>query len=134
VSRTVAALLPRIAPIIARLSSNHDGERLACVAAIERLLLAAHLGFVDLAAYLTALPAPRRRSAKHGPKRQAVPDTILAGLRMVVASEFASERQVEIAARLLSHAQRFAGLTQKQLDLANDLIERVRARADGGER
>lgn len=49
----LAPIAPKLAPIIARLSTNHDGERLACVAAIERLLTGQGLTFLDLADALT---------------------------------------------------------------------------------
>ena len=39
-STDIAAIAPRLDPLIRRLATNHDGERLATVAAIERVLRA----------------------------------------------------------------------------------------------
>jgi hypothetical protein len=58
-----------------------------------------------------------------------VPDVVFAGLREVVVSAFASERETEIAHSLLWQAARFAGLSEPQLELASDIIARVRSRA-----
>lgn len=49
VSGALAALAQRLDPLIRRLSSDHEGERLATVAAIERVLRAHGLDFHDLA-------------------------------------------------------------------------------------
>jgi hypothetical protein len=43
------ALTPKLDPLIRRLSSSHDGERLAVVAALERVLAAHGASFHDLA-------------------------------------------------------------------------------------
>src|SRR4051812_7190131 len=49
---------PRVAILIPRLASDHEGERLATVAAIERALTAAGRDFHDLARALGGAPAP----------------------------------------------------------------------------
>ena len=136
---SLRALLPKLAPIIARLATPHDGERLGCVAAIERVLAGERLDFNDFAAWLASPPviasgAPRH-SAKHGLRRCPVPDVILKRLMDVLADlgDFASEREMEIAESLLDQANRFGGLTEKQLDLAHAVIDRVRGRAGDGD-
>ncbi len=129
----MAQLLPRLAPIIRRLSTNFGGERLGCITAIERVLSSAQLGFVDLADYLAGLPPPEPRpSAKHGPKREPVPNVVFDGLRMVVESEFATEREFDIASSLLRQAHERAGLTRRQIELAAAIVQRVRERTGGG--
>lgn len=45
----LATVAQRLDPLIRRLATNHDGERLATVAAIERVLRANDLGWHDLA-------------------------------------------------------------------------------------
>ena len=45
----LAALVPRLDPLIRRLGSDHDGERLAVVAALARVLAANNATFHDLA-------------------------------------------------------------------------------------
>lgn len=54
----LAPIAPKLGPIICRLSTPHDGEKLACLAAIERLLAKEGLTFIDLADALTILPTP----------------------------------------------------------------------------
>jgi hypothetical protein len=126
------ALLPRIAPIIARLSSEHDGERVACVAALERLLLSAGCDYCDLAD-LIAATGPTTASPTvatfHRATRVAVPKDVSRRLRDLLDSAFATDREVEIAASLLEYADRHSGLTERQLDLALDIIDKVATRA-----
>ena len=60
----MSALTPiaaKLDPLIRRLASDQDGERLACVAAIERQLDRAGLSFHDLADLLTAPEPPAQR-------------------------------------------------------------------------
>jgi hypothetical protein len=45
----ITTLVRRLDPLVRRLATNHDGERLATVAALERVLAAAGAGFHDLA-------------------------------------------------------------------------------------
>src|SRR3954463_13482585 len=55
----LASIPPRVAILIPRLASDHEGERLATVAAIERTLAAAGRDFHDLALALRGgAPAP----------------------------------------------------------------------------
>jgi hypothetical protein len=53
----IAVLGPRLAPIIARLASPFDAERLGCVEAIARILAAHDLDFNDLAEALAPAAA-----------------------------------------------------------------------------
>ena len=55
----VASIPPRIALLIPRLASDHEGERLATVAAIERTLRAAGRDFHDLARAVAGEAAPK---------------------------------------------------------------------------
>jgi hypothetical protein len=136
VSRAVAALLPKLAPIIARMSTPHEGERLGCISAMERLLVGQRLDFNDFAAWLASPLAVAngspRRTSKYGPTREPVSDALLQELGAIVGSNHATEREAEIGSRLLNQFYRYGGLTQKQLTLARDIVERVRARAEGG--
>jgi hypothetical protein len=130
----MSAILPKLAPIVARLSTDFDNEKLACIGAMQRLLASQNLGFIDFADWMTALPASTdgpRRSAKYGPRRDSVPNELFSGLDEVLGSDAATERELEIAASLLSQARRLGGLTEKQIELGRDIVERVRAR--GGE-
>jgi hypothetical protein len=52
----VARLVPRLDPLIRRLASDHDGERLATVEALERVLAAGGCDFHHLADVLGAAP------------------------------------------------------------------------------
>ncbi len=56
----LAPIADRLDPLIRRLASDQDGERLACVAAIERQLGKAGLTFHDLADKLTATEPPAK--------------------------------------------------------------------------
>ena len=49
----LAPIAPKLDPLIRRLASDQDGERLACIAAIERQLAKAGASFHDLADQLT---------------------------------------------------------------------------------
>lgn len=53
-----ATLAPKLDPLIRRLATNHDGERLATVAALERTLAAARADFHDLADAVVAGAKP----------------------------------------------------------------------------
>ncbi len=53
---SLTPIAPKLAPLIRRLASDQDGERLACVAALERQLDRAGLTFHDLADRLTTAP------------------------------------------------------------------------------
>jgi hypothetical protein len=128
----MAALLPRLAPIVARLSTEHDGEKLACVDAMQRVLSAQRLGFIDFADWLASPPAianKPRRTAKHGPSREPVPDAVFDDLESVLRSRFATEREAEIALSLLQQARSLGGLTERQIELADKIIRQVRDRA-----
>lgn len=54
----LAPIAPKLALVIPRLASDHDGEVVATVNAITRLLSGAGLDWHDLAAAVTALDAP----------------------------------------------------------------------------
>jgi len=54
-----SSILQRVALLIPRLATDHEGERLATVAAIERTLKAAGRDFHDLARAFGDQPAPR---------------------------------------------------------------------------
>jgi hypothetical protein len=62
-----ASLAPKLDPLIRRLATNHDGERLATVAALERTLAAAQADFHDLADVVVAGVKPRaeHRASPH---------------------------------------------------------------------
>lgn len=53
------ALAPKLDPLIRRLGTNHDGEKLATLAALERTLAAGGLSFHDLADCVAASTQPR---------------------------------------------------------------------------
>lgn len=60
-SASLAPIAGKLAPIVARLDTEHDGERLACVAVLERLLHRHGLRFVDLGVALEAALAPHEQ-------------------------------------------------------------------------
>lgn len=67
--------LAKFDPLIRRLATDHDGERLATVAALERKLAAEGLCFHDLAEALVGNgdePAPQRQPAKDPPLAEVV--------------------------------------------------------------
>jgi hypothetical protein len=76
----------RLDPLIRRLATNHDGERLATVAAIDRVLAAENLTFHDLADHVSAPPQvivvrepespPPRSESGHGNWRALVAELI----------------------------------------------------------
>jgi hypothetical protein len=61
------AVRSKLGKLLPMLSSNHDGERVGAVAAIERVLRNANLDWHDLSASIGAAAAPRREP----PRRQA---------------------------------------------------------------
>ena len=75
-SATPARLLPpavrdKLGKLLPMLSSDHDGERVGAVAAIERVLKSSHRDWHDLAASIAA-PAPAREARRR--RRQASDD------------------------------------------------------------
>src|SRR5512147_910188 len=72
----LASLAPRLDPLIRRLATNHDGERLATVAALERTLATAKADFHDLAEVIGAGIKPRinREPPPRGRWRAPTPD------------------------------------------------------------
>jgi hypothetical protein len=56
----LAAIAPKLDPLIRRLATNHDGERLATVAALDRVLAAGGSSFHDLADCVVAGARPPR--------------------------------------------------------------------------
>lgn len=116
-SADIAPLAPKLAPIIARMGSTFDGERLACVAAIERLLASHGLGFVDLAAALgrvaTASTAPIDRPSGDDD------DLIDAAL----ASSALTAWEYKFALSLRHARARGRKLTEKQRDVLRGIFE-----------
>ena len=55
----LSPIVPKIAKLIPRLATNHDGEVVATVRAIERTLKSSGLSFHDLAGALEREPATR---------------------------------------------------------------------------
>jgi hypothetical protein len=130
-SRAFATLMPKLASIIARLETPFENERLACIEAMRRLLSAQQLGFTDLANRLAMPPSKRvandegcepRRSAKRGVRRRPVLNALIAALADILdeLSDFARPRELEIAESLLVQARRLGGLTDKELQLAEN--------------
>lgn len=77
----LAALAPKLDPLIRRLATDHDGERLATVAALERTRATAKADFHDLAAVVVAgakPPAPRDTSPRHHWRARPMPDAFTA--------------------------------------------------------
>jgi hypothetical protein len=99
-SPALAPIASKLAPIIARLSTSYDGERLACIAAIERLLAGRGLTFLDLADAVAA--------GEHGePDHAAI---INAALALASLTEW--ERDFVASLRRIVGAGR--GLSEKQ--------------------
>lgn len=59
----VVHLIGRLDPSIRRLATNHDGERLAVMAALDRVLAAGGSTFNDLADWFVAGAQPRAGAA-----------------------------------------------------------------------
>lgn len=70
-----AAIRPKLAKLIAVLSSDRDGEVVATVRAIGRTLKGAGADFHDLAKAATAEPAAARRASPPPPEDEAEPMT-----------------------------------------------------------
>jgi hypothetical protein len=63
------SLAPKIDPLIRRLASGFEGERLATLLALERVLIAGGSSFHDLADALTRPPVVRRSAPRPSPGR-----------------------------------------------------------------
>lgn len=63
----LAPVAPKLALVIPRLGTDQDGEKIATVNAIGRILNAAGLDWHDLAAALTALDEPQQEDLKREP-------------------------------------------------------------------
>jgi hypothetical protein len=68
--RNIGAVAPKLGKLIPRLASNHDGERLATLNAIDRTLRAYGADWNDLASLFVApsiVPEPKSRAAARPP-------------------------------------------------------------------
>jgi hypothetical protein len=75
----LAAIAPKLDPLIRRLDTNHGGERLARMAALERTLATAKASFHDLADCVTgAKPTAPRTSPRHHWRARPMPDAFTA--------------------------------------------------------
>jgi hypothetical protein len=111
------------------MQSTYDGERVACVAAIERLLKSEGLDFNDLAEWF-ATTGSAMTATFCRPTRVRVPKHLLHALHDLLDQPLATEREREIACGLLDHADRRAGLTEKQIAFAESIIKTVAKRAE----
>jgi hypothetical protein len=99
-------LAPRIDPLIRRLSTDHDGERLAVVAALDRVLTACGSTFHDLADCVVAgTKPPQIIIVERDPPRRPASD-------------------LDMAATLDGSA----GLTDWELGFVRNLHDRLRQR------
>jgi len=103
--------LKKIAAIIPRLGSDHDGEALAAARAIGRTLATAHCGFTDLAEVLApaARPAVAARHAS-----QPKPWKHVAMWCAQYGANILSEREMEFVDSLLRSTS-FRTLSPRQL-------------------
>jgi hypothetical protein len=61
-ARHITAIVPMLGKLIPRLASNHDGEVVATVRAIERVLKSSGRDWHDLTRAIVASPQPRHES------------------------------------------------------------------------
>ena len=106
-SPALTSLAPKLAPVIARLGSGFDGERLACIAAMERLLAREGLTFTDLADLIgsTARSAPaERREDDHDHAGEMI-EALLGEWRIFMAPS-----QQQFVSGCAEHRRRFGHL------------------------
>lgn len=120
---TMGALTPiasKIDPLIRRLASDQDGERLACVAAIERQLDRAGLTFHNLADRLTApeMPAQRHDAPVFHDYAAAVEWLLASGRGDLTA------REIDFLESMRGILRRFEP-TPKQADWIDGLLEKT---------
>jgi hypothetical protein len=117
-SATTARPLPpavreKLGKLVPMLSSNHDGERAAAAAAIERVLRGAGLDWHDFTAAITAPPAAAA-SPSPPPQRPAESDDDI-GMSML-------DHELVALVEALRAARRFTARSEEFLD---SLLERA---------
>jgi hypothetical protein len=114
----LAAIAPTLDKLIRRLGSNHDGERLATVAAIERVLKTNGADWHDLAGHLiTPITEPRT---------EAVDDWRTMRRFCANADALLSAREKEF----ITDLKRWRGeLTPKQRDWLTSIFKRLQHEA-----
>jgi hypothetical protein len=108
-------LIPTISKLIPRLASNHDGEVVATVRAIERVLKSAGHDLHDLAAYLRS------------PVAQIQDADWRRSIRFCFENaDLLSERELNFITNI---ARRPRGPTVRQLEWLHNIVDRLRGAA-----
>lgn len=126
---TAALPLDRLAKILPRLGSNHDGERLATLHALDRVLKAAGASWTDFAASIAApavSPATASRKAFQ-PPRWATSDAderdfLLWRLRSLAVGGFFSPWEESFIASIDRQACAGRYLSAKQMAIVDQMI------------
>jgi hypothetical protein len=126
---TAALPFDRLAKIIPRLGSNHDGERLATLCAIDRVLKAAGASWVDLAASIAA-PAIRPPTAPRNASRPPCwasssadeRDFLLWRLKSLAAGDFFSPWEGVFIGSVSEQVRVGRSLSAKQMAIVDRMI------------
>lgn len=134
-ARALSAVAGRLALIIPRLASNHDGEVVATARAIGRTLNAAGLDWHDVAAAINAIdpPRPRHQSWGHADDpppplwSELRPHDRRAWLDAIDGQPWLSEWEATFVAdiRVRFRASQHKGFSGKQQIVLNRLIARA---------
>ncbi len=127
---TLAETFRKIGVVIPRLASSHAGERLACVAAVERILESAALDWHDLvdvidtgARSVVAPTKPQESAPSFADMTRA---ERLAWLDAILADPYdeLSPWESEFLGSLRGQAQQYRRLSDRQLACADKILRR----------
>jgi len=116
------ALDQRLDPLIRRLASNHDGEVVATVCAIRRVLEKRGQTLNDLADRLSDQPQKSNSKKRHRKNGGGNPAVILAKIRRLAKLGDLNEWEAGFAASIVDQVNDGRRLTDKQLEKIDAIL------------
>lgn len=123
------ALAPKLDPLIRRLGTNHDGEKLATLAALERTLATARADFHDLADAVVAGVKPRIKHRTSPHHRRASPPDVATMLDDLLDRPELSDWQFGFVDSVYGQFCRRRRLSDKQIDVLERIWRQYEGRA-----
>jgi hypothetical protein len=125
----LAPIVPKLVPLLGKMASDHEGEILASVRAIRRLLERHGLSLNDLGQALEAEPVVRVVYQEREPDRKPATDEWLEMAQHCLAgAELLSEKERDFVQTMVRVLRRPGTQpTPKQADWLNDIFDRLAA-------